>query len=71
MTDQGHIYLRKDFFKFSSRDSIEKRRLAGGIERFVKEEFGIGEEWTSRAREILKARRNRKKSEDPVDRKGT
>jgi arylamine N-acetyltransferase len=58
MTDQGHIYLRKDFFKFSSRDSVDKRRLAGGIERFIKDEFGIGEELTARAREILEARRS-------------
>jgi arylamine N-acetyltransferase len=62
MTDQGHIYLRKDFFKFSSRDSVDKRRLAGNIERFVKDEFGIGEEWTARAREILEGRRRTWKS---------
>ena len=58
MTDKGHIYLRKDFFKFSSRDSVDKRRLSGDIERFVRDEFGIGEEWTARAREILRARRS-------------
>jgi arylamine N-acetyltransferase len=57
MTDRGHIYFRKDFFKFSSRDSVDKRRLAGGIEGFVREEFGIAEEWTARAREILEGRR--------------
>ena len=60
MTDRGHIYLRKDFFKFSSRDSVDKRKLTGNIERFVEDEFGIGEEWTARAREILRERRSLK-----------
>lgn len=64
MTDQGHLYLRKDFFKLSSRDSVDKHRIAGGVERLIRDEFGIAEEWTARAREILKERRDLKAPED-------
>ena len=57
MTPRGHIYLRKDFFKFTSPTSIEKRRVAGGCERLIEEEFGIGAQWADLARSILDAKR--------------
>jgi arylamine N-acetyltransferase len=57
MTPQGHIYLRKDFFKFTSREGIEKRKVKHDIERVIEEEFGIGSEFTRTAQDILARRR--------------
>jgi arylamine N-acetyltransferase len=57
MTPRGHIYLRKDFFKFTSRESIDKRKVKRDVERLIREEFGIGVDFTRAAREILAARR--------------
>lgn len=59
MTPRGHVYLRKDFFKFTSPTSVEKRRLKQGRERLVEEEFGIGAEWVEFAQKILDERRAR------------
>ena len=56
MTSGGHIYLRKDFFKFTSRDGISKRRLKHDIETFIQQEFGIDGQWTEIARDILRQR---------------
>jgi len=57
MTPRGHIYLRKDFFKFTSRESIDKRKVKQGVERLIQEEFGIGGDFTRAAHKILAARR--------------
>jgi arylamine N-acetyltransferase len=57
MTPRGHIYLRKDFFKFSSRDGVEKRKVRDEVERLIEEEFGIRGEFTKVAQEILTKRR--------------
>jgi arylamine N-acetyltransferase len=56
MTPRGHIYLRKDFFKFTSPTSIEKRRIASGRERFIEQEFGIGAGWVEAAQRLLDSR---------------
>ena len=53
MTPRGHIYLRKDFFKFTSPTSVEKRRIRNGRERLVEEEFGIAAEWVDLAQNLL------------------
>ncbi|MFZ1946093.1 MAG: arylamine N-acetyltransferase [bacterium] len=53
MTPRGHIYLRKDFFKFTSPEAVEKRRVKAGRERLVEEEFGIGAEWVEAAQRVL------------------
>ena len=53
MTPRGHIYLRKDFFKFTSPTAVEKRRLAGGREQLIEQEFGIGGEWVEIAQKVL------------------
>jgi len=53
MTPRGHIYLREDFFKFTSPTSVEKRRIKNGRERFVEEEFGIAAEWVDLAQNLL------------------
>jgi arylamine N-acetyltransferase len=58
MTERGHIYFRKDFFKFTSRQAIDKRRLKHDIEAFIADEFGIGREWTNLAQRLLKERRS-------------
>jgi arylamine N-acetyltransferase len=58
MTPRGHIYIRKDFFKFTSPTAIEKRRLAsGGRERLIEQEFGIAGEWVEAAQQILDTQR--------------
>jgi arylamine N-acetyltransferase len=57
MTPRGHVYLRKDFFKFTSPEGIAKRKVKQGIERLIEEEFGIGSEFTRTAQEILARRR--------------
>jgi hypothetical protein len=59
MTSSGHIYLRKDFFKFTSHSEVDKRRLKRDIESFVQENFGIDCQWTDLARKILAERRHR------------
>jgi arylamine N-acetyltransferase len=58
MTSRGHIYLRKDFFKFTSHREVDKRRLKDDIESFVQENFGIDGRWTDLARKILAERRH-------------
>ena len=57
MTPRGHIYLRKDFFKFTSPTSVEKRHLAGGRERLIEQEFGIGGQWVEMAQKVLDGQR--------------
>jgi len=57
MTPRGHIYLRKDYFKFTSPTAVEKRRLAGGREHLIEQEFGISAEWVEAAQQVLDARR--------------
>jgi arylamine N-acetyltransferase len=59
MTPDGHIYLRRDFFKFTSRDGVSKRRLKRDIEHIIEDEFGISGEWTERAQRILNGRLGR------------
>jgi arylamine N-acetyltransferase len=59
MTPHGHIYLRKDFFKFTSRAAVDRRRIGAGIEAFVEANFGIKAEWTDMARQAVRARRCR------------
>jgi hypothetical protein len=49
--------LRKDFFKFTSPTAVEKRRLAGGRERLIEQEFGIGGEWVEIAQKVLDEKR--------------
>lgn len=61
MTPRGHIYLRKDFFKFTSRENIDKRKVKQGVERLIQEEFGIGGDFTRAAQQILAARRGRQR----------
>jgi arylamine N-acetyltransferase len=57
MTPGGHVYFRKDFFKFTSRASIDKRKIKRNVERLVEEEFGISGNLTRAAQEILALRR--------------
>jgi hypothetical protein len=57
MTPQGHIYLRKDFFKFTSRDGIQKRKVKRDVETLIEDEFGIDGNLTRHAREILLRKR--------------
>jgi arylamine N-acetyltransferase len=57
MTPRGHIYLRKDFFKFTSRGAVKKCKVAGGIHGFIEENFGIKGEWIGIAQEVLGSRR--------------
>jgi arylamine N-acetyltransferase len=57
MTPRGHIYLRKDFFKFTSREGIDTRKIKQGVEQLIEEEFGIGGDFTRAARQILAERR--------------
>jgi arylamine N-acetyltransferase len=59
MTPRGHIYLRNDFFKFTSREGIEKRSLGRDIEKIVESEFGIPGDFTAEARRIIKQKRSR------------
>jgi arylamine N-acetyltransferase len=53
MTARGHVYLRKDFFKFTSRASVDKRRVSQGRERLIEQEFGIAAEWADLAQKLL------------------
>lgn len=57
MTESGHIYLRKDFFKFTSRKSIEKRKVRQGVEKIIQDEFGIAGDYVRAAGRILAERR--------------
>jgi arylamine N-acetyltransferase len=57
MTPRGHMYLRRDFFKFTSRDGIEKHRVGADVERFIEDEFGIAGRFTRAAQEVLALRR--------------
>lgn len=57
MTPRGHIYLRKDFFKFTSHREVDKRRLTHDVESFVQQNFGIDGRWTNLAEKILAERR--------------
>lgn len=57
MTPRGHIYLRKDFFKFTSRAAVEKRRVREGKERLIEEEFGISAELVEYAQQLLDRKR--------------
>jgi len=59
LTPQGHIYFRKDFFKFTSLETVTKRRVKEGIERVVAAEFGIDGQWVNQALEVLNRRRSR------------
>jgi len=57
ITEKGHLYLRKDYFKFASCDEVNKRRLRRGIDRTIEEEFGIDRKWVGMAWDVLEARR--------------
>ena len=57
ITEKGHLYLRKDYFKFASPSEISKRRLGRGIDRVIEDEFGIGRKWVSMAWDVLEGRR--------------
>jgi arylamine N-acetyltransferase len=59
MTRRGHIYFRKDFYKFTSPEAIDKRRLKDGVEAFIADEFGIDPAMTDLARRLLRERRAR------------
>jgi arylamine N-acetyltransferase len=59
ITPQGHLYFRKDYSRFASRDAISKRRVREGVEIYIQEEFGIGGDWVSLAQKILNERRER------------
>jgi arylamine N-acetyltransferase len=57
ITEKGHLYLRKDYLKFASHSEISKRRLGGGIDRVIEDEFGIDRRWVSMAWDVLEGRR--------------
>lgn len=57
ITESGHLYLRKDFFKFASPEDITKRRFKDGIDRVIEEEFGIDRKWVGMALDVLEGRR--------------
>lgn len=57
ITERGHLYLRKDYFKFASPEDIVKRRFKRGIDRVIEEEFGIDRKWVGMAWDVLEARR--------------
>jgi arylamine N-acetyltransferase len=57
ITPEGHIYLRRDFFKFTSLRTISKRKLKHDIESVISREFGISGEWTELAQRLLMERR--------------
>ena len=57
ITEKGHLYLRKDYFKFASTGEIKKRRFKTGIDRVIEEEFGIDRRWVGMAWDVLQARR--------------
>jgi arylamine N-acetyltransferase len=58
MTPRGHIYIRRDFFKFTGRGTITKRKLKGDVESVIRREFGIGGEWTELAQRLLEKRKD-------------
>lgn len=60
ITEKGHLYLRKDYFKFASPEDIKKRRIKTGIDRVIEEEFGINRRWVGMARDVLEERRRRR-----------
>jgi arylamine N-acetyltransferase len=60
ITEKGHLYLRKDYFKFASPEDITKRRLKTGIDDVIQEEFGIDRRWVGMARDVLETRRRRR-----------
>ena len=64
ITERGHIYLRKDYFKFASPEDITKRRFKTGIERVIEEEFGIDSKWVNMARDVLEMRRRQAMGKD-------
>ena len=57
ITEKGHLYLRKDFLRFSSADKIDKRKLKRGIDLVIEEEFGIDRKYVDMAWEVLDGRR--------------
>lgn len=57
ITEKGHLYLRKDFFKFASTSEITKRRYKHGIDEVIENEFGIDGKWVGLARDVLAERR--------------
>jgi len=57
ITGKGHLYLRKDYFKFASCDDVTKQTLRRGVDRVIEEEFGIDSKWVGMARDVLEARR--------------
>ncbi len=57
LTPAGHLYLRKDFFKFTSRSGISKGYLKQGLHGFVSNEFGIDARWVDYALALLEKRR--------------
>jgi arylamine N-acetyltransferase len=57
ITEKGHVYLRKDYFKFASPGEIKKQRFKTGIDRVIEEEFGIDRKWVGMAWDVLEARR--------------
>lgn len=57
ITENGHLYLRKNYFKFASLYDIRKRKLKTGIDRVIEEEFGIDRKWVDMAWDVLAARR--------------
>jgi hypothetical protein len=57
ITGKGHLYLRKDYFKFASTGEIKKRKFKTGIDRVIEEEFGIDRRWVGMAWDVLQARR--------------
>lgn len=56
MTPSGHLYFRKDFFKFTGHSGITKGYLKVGVERFVSAEFGIDPQWVDYALTLLAKR---------------
>ena len=57
ITEEGHLYFRKDFLKFASPTDVKKRRLKHGIEGLISQEFGIDPRWVRMARDVLEHRR--------------
>lgn len=57
ISPSGHLYLRKDFFKFTSISGIDKGYLKGGIHGFVSTEFGIDAQLVDYTLTLLEKRR--------------
>ncbi len=57
ITPYGHLYLRKDFFKFASTTTVEKRKIKDDITGVIEEEFGIPGDWVEVAARILEERK--------------